>query len=354
MDACELLAVEHRLDAIEAELAGSLPSHMRRFAQAYAAGQPWPAAPDVVLRASTLAAAHAALAHPVVADRGLAVLRLAAPIAIEADAGVAAARAARVSWDALAALAAARRDAARARWGRPALDVLHALHGTSEAAGGIALPPLPPPVAGWFAPDGDALEDRAIERAWQALAARHGVAGVVRFARALGPPRTFVVQPGREAVVVVPAQVASPAARFAVLHELGHAVAALAVPAGLPRVLDEAAASYTARAIEQPGDDWYSAAAGPARQRRLLLARILDRIERQIDCGAPAIAERPAELPPWALWHDPGAQAAYVAAEPLADALEAAVGPAPVPGALARVLGDHRARIDRAGAAILA
>ena len=38
MEACELLALELRLDRIEAELAGELPPHLRQFARAYAAG----------------------------------------------------------------------------------------------------------------------------------------------------------------------------------------------------------------------------------------------------------------------------------------------------------------------------
>jgi hypothetical protein len=215
--------------------------------------------------------------------------------------------------------------------GRGALDALHRLHGVSPVLddGAAIRPALPPPVPGWFAPDGIALDDREIERVWAALSARHGVAGAVRFERSgRARPRTFVVQPQREVVVVVAAQIATPAERFAVLHELGHAIAALALPAGIPRVVDEAAAAYVARAIERPnahGGIWYSAAAGAARARRHLLARVLDRTERQVERASvtrSAIADPPAERPPWALWHDPGAQAAYAAAELLADELE--------------------------------
>jgi hypothetical protein len=83
-----------------------------------------------------------------------------------------------------------------------------------------------------------------------------------------------------------------------------------------------------------------------ARARRAALARVLDGIERAL----PAVVERPAQLPPWALWHDPGAQAAYAAAEEIADAIERAVGPAPAPGAVAAALAAQREAIDRLGA----
>jgi hypothetical protein len=284
----------------------------------------------------------------VLADRGLALVRLIAPLAIEADAAVIAARAAPPSWGALIALAAARRAAAVAQFGHGALAVLHDLYGSPGGAAD-GLPGLPPPVAAWFEPDGVPLDDGAVERAWAAIRARHGVGGTVQFARSQAPPRSFVVEPGREVIVVIPAQIASPAARFAVLHELGHAVAALALAPGIPRVVDEAAAAYVARAIERPGDGWYSPAAAPARARRLLLARILDRVEHQIEAAAPP-AEWPAARPPWALWHDPGAQAAYVAAEALAEAIARDLGPTPAPGALAAALDALRSPLDRAGA----
>jgi hypothetical protein len=350
MEACELVTVELRLDRVEAELATELPPHMRAFARAYARGAAPPPAPDVLHHRATLATARAALAHPLLADRGLALLRLVAPIAIEDDAGVAAARAAPPTWDALAALARARDAAATALFGRRAIDVLHRLHGTAAGAAATteATPiELPPPVPAWSEPDGIVLDDHAISHGWDSIRARHGVTGAVRFERtASARPRTFVVQPRGEIIVVIPAQIATPAARFSVLHELGHVLAALALPAGIPRLVDEAAAAYLARMIEHPDDGvgaWYSAAAGPARARRNRLARVLDRIERAL----PAIVEPTFERPPWALWHDPGAQAAYVAAEVLADEIERDIGEVPAPGALAEALAARREMIDR-------
>ncbi|HEU4731822.1 MAG TPA: hypothetical protein VFT22_28200 [Kofleriaceae bacterium] len=351
MEACELVAVELRLDRIEAELASELAPHMRAFARGYARQTALPPAPEVVHRPATLATARAALAHPLLADRGLALVRLIAPIAIESDAAVAAARAAEPTWDALAELTRARDAAAGALFGRRAIDVLHRLHGVG-ASDAEAPGPLPPPVAGWTEPDGIALDGPAISHAWDAIRARHGVSGAVRFERsASARPRTFVVQPRGEVVVVIPAQVATPAERFTVLHELGHVLAALALPAGIPRVLDEAAAAYLARALERPGEGsrWYSPVAGAARARRSQLARVLDRIERALP-DLPAPGERPAERPPWALWHDPGAQAAYVAAEVLADELERDIGTAPPPGALVAALVARRDALDRVAA----
>ena len=348
MEACDLVSVELRLDRIEAEIANELPPHMRTFARAYARGTALPPAPDVLHRSKTMATALAALAHPLLADRGLALLRLVVPLAIECDAGVAAAVAAPPSWEALAALAAARDAASTARFGHRAIDVLHVLHG-SPAGADPALA-LPPRVIAWSQPDGITVDVQAISHAWDAIRARHGVDGAVRFERsAAGRPRTFVVQPHGEVVVVIPAEITTPAERFTVLHELGHVLAALALSAGVPRIVDEAAAAYVARAIEREGEPWFSPVAGAARARRGALARVLDRIERAL----PAVAERPAERPPWALWHDPGAQAAYAAAEVLVAAIERDVGPAPVPGAVAAALTAQRDQIDRLGAKFL-
>lgn len=344
---CDLLEAELALDRVEALLAAELPGHMRAFAQAYAARAPLPAAPDIAGRASSATVGRRALAHPVLADRGLALLRVVAPIVIERDAGVAAARARYASttpsWPAYAALSALRDTVAKARFGRPARDVLRSLYGAPEPASAE----LPADITGWRDPDGQeldlaatwaalvdrfrlgspALSPRVADRAAEGRTERPGVQGLT-IVRAEVRPRAFVVEPGREVIVVVPPHAASPAARFAVLHELGHAVANLLAPAGLPRVLDEAVASLVARDLERA-----TPVAIAARTRRTQLARVLAAVER---------GERPgdsvAPSPPWALWHDPAAQAAYVAAEELADRL--AVAPD-----LGAALAHERARI---------
>ena len=147
---------------------------------------------------------------------------------------------------------------------------------------------------------------------------------------------------------MVPARVATPAARFAVLHELGHALGGLIARAALPRAVDEAVASYAARALEAPGHPWYSPLAAAARARRTAIAARLDELERAL----PAIDTPPSPRPPWALWHDAGAQASYVAAERIADGWSAGGGPEP--GALAAAIAREAARAGRAAIAALA
>jgi hypothetical protein len=268
-------------------------------------------------------------------------LRFAPPIAIEDDPRVAAAHAAPPTWDALADLAAARDAAAHDRFGRRAIDVLHRLHGAGDAA---LDEPLPPAVPGWTTPDGIFI-DVVLAAAWaelEELADRHGVSGDAQIVRADGVrPRTFVVEPQRAVIIVVPDPLVAPADRFAVLHEFGHALAALISPAGIPRVLDEAVAALVARDLEHPEHPWHAATATAARMRRRALAAALDRCERALPTLDPP--PRIAERPPWALWHDPGAQAAYVAAESLADRLAAQLAT----GSLATAIAAERAAIDR-------
>jgi hypothetical protein len=342
---CDALQAEMALDLLEGELAAELPAHMRAFARAHADDRPPPSAPLLARLASTLETARAACRHDVLADRGLALIRLVAPLVIEDDAAVVAARAEPPSWSGLAKLSAARDAAARARFGCGAIELLHRLGGVPaeprlehEAPG--------PAIEGWQERDGRVLDAAAIHDAWLAIAARAGVTGTVRVDRTKrAHPRAFVVEPKSEVIVVVPQEVATPAARFAVLHELGHAVVALALPAGVPRVVDEAAASYIARLAEPPS--WLppkcaDERAPAARRRRLALAAMLDDIERNL----PALADVPSSAPPWALWNDPGAQAAYVEAEVIADRLANDLGANPPRGQLLRALKAERDRID--------
>jgi hypothetical protein len=348
------MEAELQLELVEGELAAGLPAHMRAFARAHAEGRSSPPAPLVARLASTLDVARDALAHDVLVDRALALLRLVAPIVIEDDAAVTTARGEAPSWQGLARLAAARDAIASKRFGSGAIAWLHRLHGVVEPTPQIDAPG--PPIEGWHTPDAS-LDQAAIADAWQVIAARLGVTGRVRvdpaarsesgplhLRRAGRQPRAFVIEPGVEVIVVVPAAIDTPAARFAVLHELGHAAAAFALPAGTPRVLDEAAAAYVA--LDAPGwltPKWTSPLAASARRRRLAIAAMLDGVERAL----PDLQDTPGAAPPWALWHDPGAQAAYVAAEALADELARDLGPRPPRGQFARTLELVRARIDR-------
>ena len=351
-NACELIDVELAVDRLEAELAAELPSHVRGFAKAHAEGRPPPPAPGIVRRAASLETAERACIHPELADRGLALLRLLAPIAIENDPAVVAARSVAPTWAHYDALMRARDDAAQRRFGRGMIDLMHRLHGSRLGA----LPPRPhagrspgdhEPVAaidrgavvtgveGWHVRDHD-LDANAIDAAWKVIAAATGARGVVRIERANVRPRAFVVEPGVEVIVVVPARVDTPAARFAVLHELGHAACALVSRRAVPRVVDEAVASKVARWMEGEGaldPVWTSSLAAEARRRRMALAALLDRRERgPIETGHAS--------PPWALWHDPGAQAGYVAAEAIAERL--------VLDGLAEAVSFEQMRIDLA------
>lgn len=321
-------------ERLAAELASELPAHLRAYARAHAVGAPPPPAPAVCLRPSSLALARRAVADPALATEACAALRLLAPLAIEADPAVARARAAAPSWAALAGVTAARDAAARAAWGRAFAPLCALLAGAEPPAPGDGADDLAvaqAEVADWHAARGPALDAADVERAWRELAAAHGARGQLEiWPSAVASPRAFVVEPGRHVVVVVPAAIATPATRFALCHELGHAVAGLLSPVALPRALDEAVAARVAAALEDPAHAWFDPAATPARVRRDAIARLLARIEH----GAPPPPG--VRLPP-ALWDDPGAQAAYASAGALATELA-------LP--LAEAIAAHRAALD--------
>jgi hypothetical protein len=325
---------------------------VRAFAHAYAGGQPSPGAPAVASRSSSLDLAVRALrlAPADVANRSLALLRLLAPIAIESDAAVSAARGGELSWDAWRDLAAARDAAARRRFGVDHVALMHWIHGDAPGAPlGQAAPSTvtwPAPLEGWY--DREAPISHAfVERAWRDLADRHGVRGTCRIVRAPeARPRAFIVEPGREVIVVL-GELATPAQRFAALHELGHAVAALLVGGTVPRVVDEAAAAFIARLVEHEGAldlPWFTPLAVPARTRRRQIAAALDAIERG---ATDRPTDRPIDRPPWALWNDPAAQAAYVGAESIAERWWNELGAMPAAGAFAAALVEERRRIER-------
>ncbi|CAN5677696.1 hypothetical protein BH11MYX1_BH11MYX1_50440 [soil metagenome] len=331
------------LELLEQELAVELPGHMRAFARAHAEGRSSPPAPLIARLSSSLGTALAALPNEGLADRALALLRLLVPLAIESDPAVAAVRAHTPTWDGLSALTDARNSVSLDRFGMTAIALMHRLHGTPDAVVDIDAPG--PSIQGWM-DRGPAIDAVALDDVWQAIAARFGLTGSVRIDRsATTSPRTFVIEPLREVIVVVPALIDSPFARYAVLHELGHAAIALVQPPGVPRVVDEAAASYMARLAEPPSwlpPRWISDLAAEARLRRFALAAMLDDVERSL----PAVPQLPGRVPPPALWTDPGAQASYVGAEAIAERLRQELGANPPRGQFARALAAERDRID--------
>jgi hypothetical protein len=329
--------LELGLDRLDAELASELPSHVRAFARAYADTTAIPTAPAITHRRASIDLARRALADEALASRGLGLLRLLAPIAIEDDPGVASARSATPrTWAAWSGLAIARDTASVVRLGGGHLAWMHWLHGVDAPPRHVEWPSK---LEGWHAP-APVIPAAFVERAWRDLADRHGAQGSCRIVHAEARPRTFVVAPG-EAIVVL-GSIETPAMRFAALHELGHALGALLSPALLPRVVDEALAAYVARMIEREGDldlPWHTPLAETARHRRLAISIALDGYERGL---RPAIEE-----PPWALWHDPGAQAVYAAAEAIAERWWNELGPMPDRGALASAIRAEHARVDR-------
>src|SRR5262245_55648430 len=149
---CTLLEAEMALDLLEGEIAQELPAHMRAFARAHADGRPPPPAPLLVRLPSTLATARTACRFDEVADRGLALVRLVAPLLVEDDPAVVVARNKPQSWEALATLAAARDAAARARFDCGAVELSHRLHGSpNERAERAERGVLGPAIEGWQA-----------------------------------------------------------------------------------------------------------------------------------------------------------------------------------------------------------
>lgn len=325
---------ELALERSEGAIAAELPAHMRAFAAAYAAGQPAPTPPPCITDMRALAVARRALGYTSMFARARELARLVGPSLIEADPSVMRARSVSDrTWPALLALASARDAACRSIVGQPFLETMHvwlgvrATPGTPAAAKPHydprlpALDAVPPKVAGWDEPDGEPAT--TLEALVTYLSREEPLARPIGILRTDARPRAFIIEPRREVIVVVPRSFATPRARFEALHELGHAFHALAAKSPPPRVLDEAMAALFARRQEDaahlpPG--WASPLAAPARARRRALAVALAHAEASVARGVLP-SPLPTERPPWALWHDPGAQAVYVAAEATADKL---------------------------------
>ncbi len=310
------LATELALDRIEGLLAVELPAHVRAFASAYAAGRAAPPAPAVLTDAATLAAVRDGLRDPALAARARKLRRLCALVPVENAVGPVEP----AGWDELSALAARRNAAAQRVWGMDFLALAHDVYevGSIELrdSGPARLPPI----------GADPITRAGVLALWRELTALPPPAIVIADAR----PRTFAIRPG-EAIVVIRAD-ATVQAWSAVAHELGHAWVAIA---GLdpPRTLDEAVAITASRILERR-----EPAAARIHARQETLAHALAALEGGLYASRtgnrePGTGDRelrpqfsfpvPRSLfpiqeslvsPPWALWHDPGSQAAYVAA----------------------------------------
>ncbi len=309
-DEADLLTVEMELDRLGAALAGDDPPR-------WSAGRR-----RTVTRALELSGLR---------TNALTLLRRHAPMWIEHEPAVAAARLTTPSWAAYHRLRAAQDAISDELFGAAWIDVL-------RWHGGVPAGPLPPPAAipsmtaGW-ATGSLPLPWRPLIAQWQREvfpALREGGAASIEVTFAAGRPHAQVTAGGRVQLHLRDER-DMPRAWCHLLHELGHAAAALlADGAGLPflpRAVDEAVAAWAARHLEEegsaPGLPRYdaSSATSPAlhaaeRARRVAVAGALAHLEAQLHVGQ---SEGAAGLP-WALWHDGGAQAAYLHAEVLAEA----------------------------------
>lgn len=314
------LDAELALDRLEARLAAELPANIAASAHAYAHDSAVALAIEITTREVNAVIAARTFADLRVRATGL--WRVIAPMVIERAPSVIAAHARERTWATWRELTTARDAEARRRFGIGYRDLVHALAGTMETTSATSRSVAIPTASPEWSATSTWVTDEHIEAMWAELrqGAEIGALSITRSASA--HPRTFVVERGVRAIIVVPARIDSAAACFAVLHELGHALLWLApVSKELewPRTIDEAAASFVARAMEDSISDtskisWYSPLAKAARDRRLVIARALDAIEGGAEPGD-------IEKPPWALWNDPYAQSAYVDAERLADTI---------------------------------
>jgi hypothetical protein len=236
---------------------------------------------------------------------------------------VIAARAAAPSWDAFRRLRSAQDQYCQRSFSTSWWALMHWQCGTVATTATTAWSASPPVPSRWLTSGGQSLQWREAIAAIVPAALRDRI--VVEF-DGLVRPHTAI--DGNRAIMILRDQVEGPRAWFHLMHELGHALAGLLWPGPLPRVVDESVAAWMARHLEDPS----SSAGLPAqawsapelqrseRRRRTDLAAMLSDLE-----AAPATAQQQlaacngsaaiAPVLPWALWHDSGAQPAYLGAE---------------------------------------
>lgn len=303
------LALELEMDRLESELAGAEPMK-------------WSASKKRTVASSLEAAGLRARARRV--------LQRWAPAWIDQAPVVAAARLAPPSWTAYRKLRAAQDVLASQLFDVSWIEILR-WHGgvpAGELPAPAAIPAMAPgwlvgslplPWREWI----DAFERSVLPE----LFAASPVAGsrTIEIEFSAGRPRTLVA--GGRISIGLRDQRDMPRAWFHLLHELGHAVAAILAPAGgMPRVVDEAVASWLARHLEEPDSApalpihaYAPALHAGERVRRDAVATALAHLETHAHGGdeREAPAAEGAGLP-WALWHDGGAQPAYLHAEQIA------------------------------------
>ncbi len=175
----------------------------------------------------------------------------------------------------------------------------------------------------WLAPRSP-MTAASVATVWLLLAKRYEISEAVaravtfRFDAAHG--QCNVVVPGRVIEVWLRSG-PSAGAWHDCLHELGHALVALCCAHDVPRAVDEAAADIIAAQLVSAAsahEPWplagFADLVHVAQHMRHHRDGITQRLAAAEVTGQPTATT----APPWALWHDPGAQAAYVAAGQLA------------------------------------
>ncbi|HEY4180823.1 MAG TPA: hypothetical protein VGM90_28455 [Kofleriaceae bacterium] len=315
----DAFALEVFLDMLGGRLATALPAHLAACASAYVSNRPPPPSPTVAPKNAVRLFEGTLSKDAGLAVRAVSLLRVIAPTVIDADPRVTAAYVATPSWDAWRALCAARDEVARSLFGLPHRDLLHRLAGCRSSSQLTVT--VPAKIDAWHAV-GRPVSEQDVRAVWARLATGVSVGALEIATSDAAHPRMFAIERGVRATIVIPARIDAPAKMFTVLHELGHALlwlSSAATDREWPRMIDEAAAAYVAREMEDPVSAWFDENAEAARQRRTLLAAHLAAIEANPALGTDAVAAKP----PWALWHDPAMQGVYVAAELLADELPA-------------------------------
>ena len=326
--------LELRLDRIEAAaLAAPAPSAMVQ-ARAYATGQAMASSPAVFVLAASLRTAIAALEVPSLAARGARILAIGFRAAIEAQADVAAMRTGATTWTGVAALAQTRTAACQRLLGCDYATMAARIDGADRFADVAAIK---------SSDDGSSDTWRvkpllpyislASVAAVVALAQRRSAARGARpfeifVVESLLTPRTFADASG--VAIVVPSSPGTVSAWSHVLHECGHAVAALDHGFDTPRVVDEAFAIANARQLDDA--EWLlrawdvdvatarriAAAARAGHDRQGELAHALGSIEKSLYAGNAAPHPPPFARVPHAFVDDPAMQPAYAAAATIA------------------------------------
>jgi hypothetical protein len=166
----------------------------------------------------------------------------------------------------------------------------------------------------WTAPCAT-MEQRVIESCWRAIAQQFECCNAgVRFALGPEPGRCTMIDSSH---IIVNLQVGDDGVAWCnAFHEFGHAVAACVVQRELPRAVDEAVAEVFAATLLRDASGVaalhsLAPAAAAMQQRRRGIAATLAAAEQ---LRSPLNMDHV----PWALWHQPGYQAAYLAAHDLA------------------------------------